>query len=399
MSFRFSPHRRTGLAAVAVAVLAGVATAAPAVADSPAPLRLTLPHPSGDQAIGTHSMHLVDESRTDPWTSEGPRELMVSVTYPARKTGGLTRAPHMLPGAAADFDKHSAPDSLGINPGIIDWAGTRAHSWQGAPVKGSGKRPVLVFSSGFALPRAFGTVLVEELASRGYVVVSVDHTYEAGQVEFPDGRVERTKAKQDDMEDIVKSFDTRVADMKFVLDTITDLGEGKNPDRGGRAIPEGLSGALDTSRIGMLGFSLGGAAAGQVALDDKRVDAGVDLDGMFFGTVAKKGLAKPFLIMGADTESDATWKEFRKNHRGWNRELRLTGATHGSFSDFQALFPQIARKLGLNVPDAVGTVDPKRSIAAQGTYVGAFFDLHLKNKPTRLFDGPSRKYPEVRHIR
>ncbi|WOP38612.1 hypothetical protein RKE32_34985 [Streptomyces sp. Li-HN-5-13] len=37
-----------------------------------------------------------------------------------------------------------------------------------------------------------GTTLCDDLASRGYVVVTLDHTYDATAVQFPGGRVERT---------------------------------------------------------------------------------------------------------------------------------------------------------------------------------------------------------------
>ena len=43
-------------------------------------------------------------------------------------------------------------------------------------------------SGTFAAPSADTTVVVQELASHGYVVVTVDHTYDAFS-EFPDGRL------------------------------------------------------------------------------------------------------------------------------------------------------------------------------------------------------------------
>ena len=45
-------------------------------------LHLRLFAPTGPYAIGTVQLHLVDHSRRDPWTRR-PRELMVSVWYPA----------------------------------------------------------------------------------------------------------------------------------------------------------------------------------------------------------------------------------------------------------------------------------------------------------------------------
>ncbi|PBO19749.1 lipase, partial [Streptomyces albidoflavus] len=49
----------------------------------------------------------------------------------------------------------------------------------GAPVDGRRGRPVVLYSPGLQISRTLGTATAIELASRGYVVVAVDHTYEA----------------------------------------------------------------------------------------------------------------------------------------------------------------------------------------------------------------------------
>jgi predicted dienelactone hydrolase len=45
--------------------------------------------------------------------------------------------------------------------------------------------PVVLYSPGLGGNRDSSTVLVEQLVSRGYVVVTIDHTHDASQVEFP----------------------------------------------------------------------------------------------------------------------------------------------------------------------------------------------------------------------
>ena len=43
--------------------------------------------PDGPYPVGTVSLHLVDHSRRDPWLAGNrPRELMVSIWYPAQTT-------------------------------------------------------------------------------------------------------------------------------------------------------------------------------------------------------------------------------------------------------------------------------------------------------------------------
>lgn len=389
-----------GLAAVAAAVPLIAAPAEATGRSNPSAVTMTLSPPTGRQPIGTVSLHLVDRSRPDPWvTSQRYRELMVSLWYPAGRSANHLPAPQMTPLAAADFDRTLAPALFGLKPGTVDWAATETHARAGAPAnRAAGKLPVVLFSAGFGAPRTIGATVVEELASRGYVVVSVDHTYEAAQVEFPGGRVERgrvpLKPTQDDMR---KAQDVRVADMTFVLDQLARLGRGRNPDAERGTLPAGLRGGLDLSRIGTLGHSMGGATAAQLVHEDRRVDAGVNLDGGFRGSVAQTGVAKPFLQVAAESHtraSDPAWKSFWEESSGWKRELRFTGAQHYTFTDAEVMVPQ------LKVPAAplIGTIDPGRAVAAQRAYIDAFFDLHLKGRNTSLFDGPSRRFPEVRLI-
>ncbi|MFI6478223.1 alpha/beta hydrolase family protein [Nonomuraea sp. NPDC050663] len=387
------------LAALVVAVLPVVAV--PAAAQVKEPVRVSLPAPGGPYPVGTVAVRLVDRSRPDPLVRARPyRELMVSLWYPA-KPGGGPRAPHMSPLAAADWDRHSAPP-MGIGKGAVDWAGTRTTARVGAPVeRRAGRLPVVLFGSGDGGPRTLGTTLVEDLASRGYLVVTVDHTYEADQVEFPGRRLVRAlplpaKLTPEVIEKLLaKHARARLADMRFVLDQVGVLARG----RGIGAVPVGMPGAPDMTRVGALGQSLGGSVAAQLTRDDRRVDAGVNLDGAYVGEVAERGVARPFMQLAAEThtrESEPSWKSFWRASTGWKRELRFKGAAHGSFTDLQALLPQVAARVpGVPLADFVGMADPGRSVAAQRAYVAAFFDLHLRGKATRLFEGSDPRFPGV----
>ncbi|WP_062353240.1 alpha/beta hydrolase family protein [Herbidospora yilanensis] len=390
-----------GVAVLALAVSLTPVSPPAASADAGTPIGVRLPAPGGRYPVGTVALRLVDRSRPDPLVAARPyRELMVSLWYPA--SGGGPVAPHMAPLAAADWDRRSAPP-LGVPKGAVDWAGTRTHARVGAPVeRRAGRLPVVLFGSGDGGPRTLGTALVEDLASRGYLVVTVDHTYEADQVEFPGRRLVRalplpTKLTPKVIEKLLAEHSrARLADLRHVLDQVTTLAQGR-PIGGG--LPRGMLGAPDVSRVGVLGQSLGGSVAAQLSRDDARVDAGVNLDGAYVGPVATRGVTKPFLQLAAETQTrdgEPSWKSFWRASTGWKRELRFTGAAHGSFTDLQPLLPQIAAKLPtVPLADFVGTIDPGRSVAAQRAYVGAFFDLHLRGRPTRLFDGPDARFPEV----
>lgn len=382
-------------------------TGAPAVGGA----RLTLPAPGGPAALGTLSLRLVDTARPDPWSASGaPRELMVDVRYPARAVHGFRRAPQLLPGAAAGFAEFNG--LTGVPGDAVDWAATLTHARTGAPPdRRGGPRPVVLYSPGAGDPRALGTTHYDHLVSRGHVVVSVDHTYDATAVEFPGGRVERT-ALPDRMAAtggdpgliralLKQDVDIRVADLRFVLDALPD------------ALPPHLRAVLDLDRVGVYGQSAGGFAALSALHDDPRFTAAADLDGVVsyvqedfesghLSTVAADGLERPFLLMGSDRnrlDTVPSWAALAANSSGWHRCLTLLGAAHGTYTDAEVLVPQIASALDLpakTVTANTGTLSPARAVAAQRAYLGAFFDRELSGRGDRgLFDGACARFPEV----
>ena len=416
-------RRRTLLALAAVGLTAAtLPSAAQAAAptetvqtgavQATAPYRLVLPKPTGPYPIGTTELHLVDKSRKDPWGATGSRELMASIWYPALPTGGSVAA-YAPPKVAAPLaDEFGAV--LGLKPGQIDYAGTPTHARTGVPAWG--RHPVVLYSPGFGTSRLMGTNHVEDLVSRGYVVVTMDHTGEAP-VEFPGGRVAPVVVPHEQIE---KATAVRVADTRFVLDNLDKVIAGENPDAAQRTLPRGLQRSLDLRHSGMFGYSLGGFAAGETMLVDRRVDAGVNMDGtMQYGfpqgrlsEVAKRGLDRPFLLFGAQGHShlpqpgsqldDPSWTSFWKNQRGWKLDLSIPGGTHGAFADYQFSLPAIAKAYGLPdelVTSLLGPVDPAGSVAAQRAYLGAYFDQFLKHRPQRLLREESPKYPEVDFVR
>ena len=360
-------------------------------------LQLNLPAPTGRYSVGTVNLHLVDKSRTDPYVPGTPRELMVSVWYPAAATSGHPKAPWMPSASGAHFLA-----SRGLFPGEVSLPETAGHLL--APVDTKlGKLPVLLYSTGLHSDRAMGTALVEDLASRGYIVVTVDHTHDANEVEFPDGRVET-----DAMPSNAHSYHTiavRAADIHFVINQLGRITKGANPDVDHARLPSGLAGAIDMSRIGMFGWSLGGGAVPASMQLDSRIRAGADLDGQFFGPATSEDLNRPFLLFSSGTHNrndDSSWRTFWSHLTGSRLDIQLKGSAHLSFSDNETMVPQEAGLLGLSqdeLQQEFGTIDPNRAIEIQRVYLAAFFDQHLRGKHSTLLDGPSKQYSEVNFVR
>ncbi|WP_283137099.1 alpha/beta hydrolase family protein [Rhizohabitans arisaemae] len=350
--------------------------------ESTAGQRLTVPSPSGKHPVGTVSVHLVDQARPDPWKNDGAkRELMISLWYPAQEVKGHEVAPWM-PKAAAD--RYQSEN--GLEPGAILMDRTAGHL--GAPIaKHLGKLPVILYSPGANASRAYGTGLAQELASHGYVVVTVDHTYDASVVEFPGGRVERGP----EVTDFAKAVTVRVADVRFVMDQLPKLDKER---------------VFQLDRIGMFGHSLGGAATSSTMHEDKRIKAGLGLDGAIFGEVGVSGLDRPYLVVDTPGKggmaTNPVLRKFWDGLRGWRLNLTLKGAAHNSFGDDVLLIPMAAKALGLTkqqLEEVVGTIPAARALAFQRAYVPAFFDLHLRGRKVPLLDGPSPDFPEVGYRR
>jgi dienelactone hydrolase len=379
---------------------------------SSAGLRIVLPEPTGGYAVGVTELHLVDHRRADPWIPDRRRELMVSVWYPTgRHTAAF--APYMPP-RAGEAAAAQVTSLLGLMPEQIDFAGALTHARVGVPVLG-GHHPVVLYSPGRRVSRLSATHQAEELASQGYVVVAIDHTGEAV-VEFPGGRlVEVWMPGRNTPAMVRKATAARTADTRFVLDQLAVLQRGGNPDADHRVLPGGLAGALDLTRTGMFGFSLGGMTAGEVMLRDRRVDAGANLDGTLtydypiqthLSDVAQQGLDRPFLLMGAMNHhhrtGDRSWTLFWQRQRGWKLDLNIPTAKHPGFADYQFILPQLTAKFDIppsQVKTLIGTVDPARSMAAQRAYLTAFFDQFLRQQPQPLLDRESPLHPDVKFIR
>ncbi|MFG1603495.1 alpha/beta hydrolase family protein [Actinoplanes sp. NPDC049265] len=328
--------------------------------------RLTLPRPTGPYPIGTVSLHLAGRDR----------EVMASIWYPAgRDARRHPPAPWM-----DDAPLRELLVDNDLDPDAVTGPITAGHA--GTPVLHAlGRRPVVLYSHGSGGHRSEATTVVQELASHGYLVVTVDHG--DSYTEFPGGRL-RVPA------DHVLPWD-HVHDIRFVLDRVEDIAAGRNPDAEGRKLPAGLGAALDLRRVGMFGWSKGGTATALTMNVDPRVRAGLSFDGPMESQPLVTDLSRPFMLMTAEyrrgTEPlDRFWSLLH----GWRLNVQAEGAVHGSYVDN----PWLLAQLGISE----GELTPRQGVRIQQAYPLAFFDLHLRNRRQRLLEGPSPAFPKVDYL-
>lgn len=369
----------------------------------------TLPAPSGPHPIGGTAFSLVDESRREPFgpDSTAPRSVVVRVWYPAAPNSTGRMVPY------ADPRELSSPIMPLIPPPLArQYRYVKTHTIYDAEIA-SGPFPVLIFSHGYTGYSAQNTPQVEDLASRGYVVFSIGHSYDATAVVHPDGRV----AALDpgliaSMRGMVKNQDSVVAAMGAKMERITRAATPQdrqvaflafakdNPARIVQSVPVWAAdtkflmdqfrradgpggmgrfvGKLDTTSIGVFGMSFGGSNAGVVCLTDRRCKAGINIDGQQFGDLINDSLTVPFMIMGSEA-AFVVHRPIFDRLRGPAYLLKLAGTQHIGLTDLPYFAPVLLRRLGVT-----GTMPVQRSEELMTNYVGAFFDTYLKGQPSPL---------------
>ena len=379
-----------------------------------ASVRDVLPAPAGRYEVGRVAIDWVDRSRAEIYSAnpDDRRELMAWVWYPAAPGSGSERAAY-LPAPWAP-----AGTFLGV-----ETDGLSSHAVLGRPVAATGSgHPVLLMSpSGFA--PLFLTAIAEELASHGYVVIGVGHTYEAAVTVFTDGRVvpanpaatagvlgPQTGPYEERFRQRGAVCDYKAADLASVADHLERL----DSDASGP-----FAGRLDLGRLGAFGHSFGGNAALQWCRDDERCRAAANMDGALWTEVAREGLARPALqllsehpefamsgpeAVAAGVAADADEYEAEKAilFGGWGTvqerarpgyTVQIAGAAHMSFMDVP--FLPVRDDAPVKGVLASTRIEPRRMWRVTCDVLLAFFGRHLDGAPAPLLDGRSPDHPEL----
>ncbi|MFQ5652882.1 MAG: prolyl oligopeptidase family serine peptidase, partial [bacterium] len=145
---------------------------------------------------------------------------------------------------------------------------------------------------------------------------------------------------------------------------------------------------LDMEKVGVLGWSFGGATAGQIMVTDDRFKAGLNMDGSMVGDVLDSALTRPFFFMERGNKAGLD-RLFFKRATGPAYYATIAGTRHVNFGDI-SIHGDFWRLIGL-----LGEIDGQRGLEIINRYTLAFFDRHLKQREAPLLDGQALEYPEV----
>ncbi|CAN9301863.1 unnamed protein product [Alternaria sp. RS040] len=255
--------------------------------------------------------------------------------------------------------------------------------------------PVVLFSGALATSRHLYNAMLQNIASAGYLVLSIDHPYDADMVEFPDGTIV-TGVEIDSDADIELALSTRVADIEFVSNQIYNVSASKG------LFPLGLR-LERQSKMAVVGHSLGGAAAATAMMNMPSLRGGVNLDGSMFGSVLTTGFDGPFMLMGHENktqETDPSWKTLWPRLVGWKKELEVKNAAHYSFSDLPLVITALGLdgKLPAEVGELLGNIEGRRMTTLVTEYVATFLDTTLKKGKEGAFSKVGDQFPEVSEV-
>ncbi len=237
------------------------------------------PKPKGQYTVGTKLFELTDPTRNDQETGK-LRELVVQVWYPSDEKPGVATTPYAY--EACEWYKSSFAQQ-GVEAEklkLLD--GIRTHAIPGASIYSEhAPYPVVVFCHGNGASRGGYSFFCEEIASHGYVVIMVMHTYITFLTKFTDGREIRSMRDTDLCSKVEECF----VDVELML------------NRAQKGAFGTLTTLCDFNTIGILGHSLGGMTTAQVCRRDTRIKAGINLDGTLWGIDSTKPFYKPFLYL------------------------------------------------------------------------------------------------------
>ncbi|MEI7771086.1 MAG: hypothetical protein WCI67_13915 [Chloroflexales bacterium] len=379
-----------GLGGVLATILLAVCVVPPTLI----PIRYTPPEPTGPYGLGVVTYGWEDPSRLEPYSPDpnAHRRIAVELWYPTD---------NRQPGARGVAD---APIS------------TKQRSY-----------PLVVFSHGMTGLRASNMSTYKELASRGYIVAAIDHTYLSFYTRFPDGKsvmisqqylnevlrlTSSSASPAEDFQITGKWMDLRTGDMRLTLDKIAELNSGAEPGP--------LAGHVDMSHIGLTGHSMGGATAAATCRQDARCTSALVIDGSLFGEydrVKQDGtlISDPFprplmLVYNADfyktepgRQSYSTDINVFEHAAAPVYSVMVQGAGHLNFTDLPGRAPLVINLMGVAIKTndtKPGTIEPFRCTEILNSYVTAFFDQTLKGEAAPLLTGqpPYREVEIAKHV-
>jgi len=268
------------------------------------------------------------------------------------------------------------------------------------PENGEGTYPLVVFSHGSFGVKSSNLSLYTDLVSHGYVVVSIDHTYQCfsttdenghtilmdrgymQEISAADAHTNKTHAN----EYFQKWMSIRMGDIDFVITRILAETKNSNADR--------VYTMVDTSKIGVMGHSLGGSAALGIGRMRDDVSAVIALESPFMYDIESvtddefvftdEKYPVPVLNVYSDSSWGylAEWTQYAENYALLSNtdantfNVHISGVTHLGLTDFALTSPILTRLIDRQK----STATTEHTLTTINKITLEFFDKYLKGE-------------------
>lgn len=361
--------------------------------------------PKGPYQVGVTKLYLTDFSRKDPFKRRQFRKVYVKVWYPAQNIKQQNPALYI-----DDYPLDVIYETFKTKKLSKEWIAklgkASSHSYTNAEINlNEASYPVLIFNPGFyfGLPDLYLSMM-EELASWGYIVCSVNHPYEQPYMHFPDGEEAYLKKKraqwaylqlvvadmfqwkardsEEKIEEVTRYYHKMLhrfnkivslwtADSRFVIDYFE---KSQNKQENIEVIDR-----MNLQQLGVFGQSIGGAVSGEICVQDKRVKAGVNFDCFQFGGAIDQPINQPFMLMQSDYNE--SWNLGNTvNFKLTNGDfafLSFPRSSHFVFSD-AAILPYETEEIRKSM---IGDINGEKVLKSINQYLLDFFNHYLKGEP------------------
>jgi len=368
----------------------------------------TLPKPSGKHSIGVTYLSFTDHTRKELFDNslQNNREITVKAWYPTENSS--KPEPYFL-------NSEFAIEYLQFPEIFRD---LKTNSGRDLPISSREKDyPVLIFSHGWGEHYSQNSILMEELASHGYIIFSISHHYECKFSSYPDGRIIHLDANSLRFKKImqeqqnpkaIKLFDKMFSasndkermqvfvDTNNILPTLLkespkywaeDISFFLNQLKDIKRDNKIFKGKLNLEKVGVFGMSMGGIASNEICITDRRIKAGINVDGGLFGSVSNKKIQIPFMFLNS------------KRFLGYGNlfiskstmdcySLSIKNSDHYNFTDYSIYPVPFAAPL-------MGTIDGDKMIEIINVTILSFFDKYLKEKENVDLVQKTKEYPEI----
>lgn len=325
---------------------------------------------SGQFSVATHSLILIDESREESFDTDSieKRRLQVRFYYPTNRNSNRINSKKL---------KVISEDAWRYLVGHQEILGKRLRygNYQHAKwniaidakiATQQSTFPVLIFSHGYGYNAESYAAMSAELASKGYVVVAINHSYGANPSYL--GKNKLVWAEPLNHSDLGEHLSIWSQDQSYLIDQLAIINSNSNSL---------FHQKLNLSSLGIFGHSYGGAAAYHTAANDPRVKAIIDIDGTIFD-YQNQYISQPFaFLVSADHQPKFDFQYATER----SYLARLKQFSHSSFSD-QVLWWQWDHD---DLDLGMGQKEALRAVELTTELIDDFFASHLLDKPSIWF--------------